>query len=100
MVYAIKAARGFMQSSPWNGVAISRVGPVGEAETDDEIIAAARANTRTIYHPTSTARMSPEGADWGVVDPQLRVKGANGLRVVDASVFVRTVGPPSSHCLD
>ena len=89
MLYAIKTARAFMQSAPWAGVALSRIGGVGEAESDDDIIAAIRANTRTIFHPTSSARMSPANASWGVVDPKLRVKGANGLRVVDASIFVR-----------
>lgn len=87
MVYAVKAARAFMESAPWAGVALSRIGAVGEAESDEDIIAAIRANTRTIYHPTSSARMSPADASWGVVDPELRVKGANGLRVVDASAF-------------
>ncbi|GJF00449.1 aryl-alcohol oxidase-like protein [Phanerochaete sordida] len=87
MVYAIKSARAFMQSAPWAGVALSRVGPVGDAESDADIIAAARAAARTIYHPTSTARMAPDNAAWGVVDTQLRVKGVSGLRVVDASVF-------------
>jgi choline dehydrogenase len=32
--------------------------------------------------------MSPKGSGWGVVDPDLLVKGVNGLRIVDASVFV------------
>jgi hypothetical protein len=32
--------------------------------------------------------MSPQGAKWGAVDPDFRVKGVNGLRVVDASVIV------------
>lgn len=89
MLYAIKSARAFMQSAPWAGIVLGRTGTVGEAESDDEIIAAARASASSIFHPTSTARMSPANADFGVVDPQLRVKGVTGLRVVDASVFVR-----------
>jgi choline dehydrogenase len=44
-----------------------------------------RAHAETIYHPTSTAAM---GADEGsVCDPELRVRGVEGLRVVDASVL-------------
>ncbi|KAF9045836.1 hypothetical protein BDZ89DRAFT_138996 [Hymenopellis radicata] len=31
--------------------------------------------------------MSPKGASWGVVDPDLRVKGVEGLRIVDGSVL-------------
>ncbi|KAJ3748486.1 alcohol oxidase [Lentinula detonsa] len=38
-------------------------------------------------HLVATSSMSPYGADWGVVDPDLRVKGLNGLRIVDASVY-------------
>ncbi len=40
-----------------------------------------RANTMTIYHPTSTCAIGP------VVDPRLKVHGVEGLRVVDASVM-------------
>jgi choline dehydrogenase-like flavoprotein len=47
--------------------------------------AALRRDTELIYHPTSTARMGTE--ETGVVDPDLRVHGLAGLRVVDASVF-------------
>lgn len=39
-------------------------------------------------HVVGTSSMSPYNASWGVVDPDLRVKGISGLRVVDASVFV------------
>lgn len=42
-------------------------------------------------HPVSTCAMSPQGAKHGVVDPDLRLKGAEGLRVVDASILVRFV---------
>ena len=88
MLYAIKAVRRFVESTPWKGFTVSRYGPVGSAETDEEILAAARGAARSIFHPTSTARMSPLNATWGVTDPQLRVKRTSGLRVVDASAFV------------
>ena len=45
----------------------------------------------TTNHPSGTAVMSPRGAKTGVLDPDLRLKGAKGLRVVDASVFVCVV---------
>jgi choline dehydrogenase-like flavoprotein len=50
-----------------------------------ELVRALRRETELIYHPTSTARMGSE--DTAVVDPELRVHGVSGLRVVDASVF-------------
>ncbi|KAL4234627.1 hypothetical protein ACF0H5_006268 [Mactra antiquata] len=45
----------------------------------------------TVYHPTSTCRMGPDGDSNSVVDPQLKVKGVAGLRVVDASVMPNIV---------
>ena len=47
-----------------------------------------RSNSVTIHHVSGSAAMSPRGASWGAVDPDLRVKGVKGLGVVDASVFV------------
>ncbi|MEG3181611.1 GMC family oxidoreductase [Sphingomonas sp. LT1P40] len=49
-----------------------------------------RARSDTIYHPVGTARM---GSDAGAVcDPQLRVRGVEGLYVADASVMPRLIG--------
>ena len=52
---------------------------------DDGLIAYIRAKAETVYHPVGTCRMG-RGED-AVVDPQLRVRGVEGLRVVDASVM-------------
>jgi choline dehydrogenase len=55
------------------------------SESDEDLAAHIRATAQTIYHPTSTCRMGVD--DLAVVDPQLRVRGVDGLRVVDASIF-------------
>lgn len=51
----------------------------------EDWLAFARQNGQTIYHAAGTCRM---GRDAGaVVDPQLRLRGVDGLRVIDASVM-------------
>ncbi|EKM83239.1 hypothetical protein AGABI1DRAFT_111689 [Agaricus bisporus var. burnettii JB137-S8] len=76
--YAAKAFEGYIKSeSP----------PSAGAESDEELDAFISATFATTWHPTSTVKMSPKGADYGVVDPDLKVKGIQGLRVVDASVM-------------
>ena len=56
-----------------------------EPADDDALEADIRARSDTIYHPVGTCRMGSD-AD-AVLDPQLRVNGVKGLRVVDASVM-------------
>jgi choline dehydrogenase-like flavoprotein len=60
------------------------------ATTDAEIEAFIRNHADTIYHPVGSCRMGPGPLD--VVDAQLRVRGVDGLRVVDASIMPRVVG--------
>ena len=59
--------------------------PGARVQSDDEWLDYMRETGSTIYHPTCTAKMGT-GAD-AVVDSQLRVKGLERLRVVDASVM-------------
>jgi choline dehydrogenase len=56
---------------------------------DEDLLAYARMAGSTIYHPVGTCQMG-HGPD-AVVDPQLRVRGVEGLRVVDASVMPRLI---------
>lgn len=53
--------------------------------TDDELADHTRALTQTLYHPVGTCAMGNTGQS--VVDPSLRVRGVDSLRVVDASVM-------------
>ncbi|MCR9079755.1 MAG: choline dehydrogenase [Hyphomonadaceae bacterium] len=64
----------------------------GEAlQSDEELLEFARETGGTIYHPVGTCKMGASGDTMGVVDDQLRVRGVEALRVVDASVMPRLV---------
>jgi choline dehydrogenase-like flavoprotein len=82
---AFLATRRFASAPAWKGYLLSEVVSI---TNDDELDEYIRNSTTTVFHPVSTARMSRKGEEWGVVDPDLRVKGVEGLRIVDASVFV------------
>ena len=68
---------------PWRGPGIAPV-PMGSL-TDDDLHAHVRALTQTLYHPVGTCAMGT--GPRAVVDPALRVRGVEGLRVADASVM-------------
>jgi choline dehydrogenase-like flavoprotein len=61
-----------------------------DARSEEQIEQFLRERADTIYHPVGTCRMGPGERD--VVDARLRVKGVEGLRVVDASVMPRIIG--------
>jgi choline dehydrogenase len=56
-------------------------------QTDDEIDAFVRAKVESAYHPSCTCKMGSAGDMFAVVDPQTRVHGLTGLRVVDSSIM-------------
>ncbi|MEM7545789.1 MAG: GMC family oxidoreductase N-terminal domain-containing protein [Pseudomonadota bacterium] len=70
----------------WRGKELYTDGITEDADLMDEI----RARADTIYHPVGTCRMGRD--DGAVVDPELRVHGIKGLRVVDASVMPTLIG--------
>ncbi|KAJ7481278.1 aryl-alcohol oxidase [Mycena galericulata] len=82
---AIRSALRFVSHPQWADYVISPVG-VNSTSTDAELDEYTRDNASPFSHGAGTASMSPKGANWGVVDPDLRVKGLTGLRIVDLSV--------------
>ena len=51
-----------------------------------------RATAETVFHPLGTCKMGPASDETAVVDPELKVRGVTGLRVVDASVMPDLTG--------
>ncbi|KAJ7159446.1 aryl-alcohol oxidase-like protein [Mycena filopes] len=87
VIHAVKAVRTFFSASAWDGFLGPPFPAVAALDTDERIEAYARAGATTMKHPVSTARISKRTEKAGVVGPDLLVKGAKGVRVVDASVL-------------
>nr|XP_022334600.1 uncharacterized protein LOC111131397 [Crassostrea virginica]XP_022334601.1 uncharacterized protein LOC111131397 [Crassostrea virginica]XP_022334602.1 uncharacterized protein LOC111131397 [Crassostrea virginica]XP_022334603.1 uncharacterized protein LOC111131397 [Crassostrea virginica]XP_022334604.1 uncharacterized protein LOC111131397 [Crassostrea virginica]XP_022334605.1 uncharacterized protein LOC111131397 [Crassostrea virginica] len=65
--------------------------------SDEYWVCRIRHYTFTLYHPTSTCRMGAENDPTAVVDPYLRVRGIENLRIVDASVMRNAIsGNPNA----
>jgi choline dehydrogenase len=90
MVECARLSRELLRQPAFDRVRGAPIFPAREDLSDAELADFVRAKAETIYHPVGTCRM---GVDEGaVVDPQLRVRGVEGLRVVDASVMPTLVG--------
>ena len=84
---SVKASKRFVAAPAWADYVTSPFGALSatsDADIDDYI----RGIASTVFHPVGTAAMSCSSSQSGVVDENLLVKGADGLRIVDASVFV------------
>lgn len=85
----VRSVLKFVSAPAWSGFVTGRYGAKFQAAVDDSSIDAyVRSITTTIFHPASTAMMTKKTDSWGVVNPDFRVKGTAGLRIVDSSVFV------------
>ena len=87
---AVRAVRRIYRTEPQAALTGREVIPGDDAGTDAELDAALRRHVAITHHPVGTCRMGRD--DMAVVDPQLRVRGIAGLRVVDASVMPTIVG--------
>ncbi|GEN24518.1 choline dehydrogenase [Halomonas cupida] len=89
MIKGAKLTREIMHASPLVEYKHKELFGIHDNMTDAEWEANIRARGDTIYHPIGTCRMGHD--DLAVVDTELRVKGLEGLRVVDASVMPKLV---------
>ena len=61
--------------------------PGPQFQTDEQLVTAAGLVGTTIFHPVGTCKMGTSDDPTAVVDARLRVRGVNGLRIVDASIM-------------
>ena len=91
LIEGVKVARRLANTQAFAEHLDREVRPGPDTQTDADIEAFVRETAETIYHPTSTCAMGTDPAT-SVVDPQLRVHGVEGLRVIDASVMPEVPG--------
>jgi choline dehydrogenase len=84
-VEGLKVLRRILQAPALKPYVVEEVDPGRKVSSDQELLNYCRARGSTIYHPTSTCRMGTDPL--AVVDVRLRLRGIDGLRVVDASVM-------------
>jgi len=86
MMAGLRICARMAQTLPLKGLLGAIARPQGATELDDATLEEAlNTCSHTLYHPVSTCRMGTDDAS--VVDPQLRVRGVEALRVADASVM-------------
>jgi choline dehydrogenase len=84
-IEGIRILREILAAPALKPYSVEEVYPGPKAASDEDLLNYCRRTGSTVYHPTSTCRMGNDPL--AVVDQRLRVRGIEGLRVVDASVM-------------
>ncbi|MGA5108897.1 GMC family oxidoreductase [Streptomyces pseudogriseolus] len=87
LVDGIRIAREIARTEPLAGWLKREVAPGADVTGDKELSEYARKVAHTVYHPAGTCKMGAADDETAVVDPELRIRGLQGIRVADASVF-------------
>jgi choline dehydrogenase len=86
LMSGLRMCAAIAKSAALKGIIGKVARPLGATDLGDETLERAlNSLSHTLYHPVATCRMGSD--DTSVVDPELRVRGVDGLRVADASVM-------------
>jgi choline dehydrogenase len=88
LVAGVRIAREIAECEPLAGVTAGEMMPGANVDDDEQIREWIRTTSGTMFHPTGTAAMGSNAE--AVCDAELRVRGVEGLRIVDASVMPET----------
>ena len=90
MLECIRCSREILAQPAFKTFRAHEIYPGNEITDRDGLLGFIRSKAESIYHPVGTCRMGSDDA--AVVDPELRVRGIDGLRVIDASVMPTLIG--------
>ena len=96
LVRGVKLARWFGEADAYQPLIADEVLPGPAMKSDADLAAFVRRDADTIYHGAGTCKMGPASDATAVVDPTLRVRGVQGLRVADASIMPEVVNAPTN----
>ena len=85
MLAGWRIAKQIRDTNPFKSLVEAEMLPGPSVQTEDDFKEYVKNNGSTVYHPCGTCRMGTD--DRAVTDPNLKVRGIDGLRVVDASVM-------------
>ena len=89
LIEGIGMARDLIRQPAFDALRGAEIMPGDDVTSDADLLAFMRNATETDYHPCATCRMGND--EMAVVDQELRVRGVEGLRVVDASVMPQVI---------
>jgi choline dehydrogenase len=92
MIRGVRAARKIYRSEPLGSLIGEEITPGDALQTDEQLEEHIRNTAAITLHPVGTCKMGVETDPMAVVDDQLRVRGVEGLRVIDASVMPEVPG--------
>jgi choline dehydrogenase len=85
MVAGARIGQRIARAAPFAALVEQELAPAPDCTADEALLDFIRQTATTVYHPCGTCRMGSDDA--AVLDPELRVRGVDGLRVVDASAM-------------
>ncbi|MBX4890467.1 GMC family oxidoreductase N-terminal domain-containing protein [Rhizobium bangladeshense] len=84
---SLKTARRLLETEPFKGKIAEEILPGRSLQDEASLTKFAGQTVKTNYHPAGSLRMGPETDPMSVVDGRLRVRGVDGLRVIDCSII-------------
>ena len=87
MIRGIRAVRKIYNAEPLRSMHTDEISPGEDVQSDADLEAFVRKTGAITLHPVGTCKMGVDSDPMAVLDDQLRVRGVEGLRVIDASVM-------------